>query len=46
MFGRNAMLIVARAHTRAHPGAVVSEVLTFRDGLVTAGHATHLHSAP
>lgn len=30
-------------HYRNEVGARVAEVLTFRDGVITTGHATHLH---
>ena len=30
-------------HYQNQLGGLVNEVLTFRDGLVTVGHATHLH---
>jgi ketosteroid isomerase-like protein len=30
-------------HYRNQLGSLVNEVLTFRDGLVVIGHATHLH---
>jgi ketosteroid isomerase-like protein len=31
-------------HYRNHLGGLVNEVLTFRDGLITVGHATHLRT--
>jgi hypothetical protein len=30
-------------HYRNQAGGLINEVLTFRDGLVSVGHATHLH---
>lgn len=31
-------------HYRNQVGAAINEVLTFRDGRIVAGHATHLHA--
>lgn len=33
-------------HYRNQVGGLVVEVLTFRDGLVAVGHATHMHAQP
>lgn len=33
-------------HYRNQRGALVDEVLTFRDGLIAVGHAMHLHTEP